>query len=170
VTQFDLTMTVVASEGGRLAGTLSYRTDLFDAATIDRMLGHYRTLLQAVVDDPGRRIASLPLLTDSERQQVLTEWNGTPGTIDPSSWPTASSRRRPTRTPEAVALTLEGDLADPTANSTRRPTRVDASPACPGAWGPEVLVGFCVERSPAMLVGLLGVLKGRRAYSAARPD
>ncbi len=75
--QFDLTMTVVAAEDGTLAASLSYRTDLFDASTIERMLDHYRTLLEAVADDPNRPVAALPMLTDAERRQSLADWNAT---------------------------------------------------------------------------------------------
>ena len=54
-----------------------YNTDLFASATIERWLGHYRVLLQAVVENPEQRIGNLAPLTEAERQQFLLDWNGT---------------------------------------------------------------------------------------------
>ena len=54
-----------------------YNTDLFEAATIARMLGHFQILLEAMVADPEQRLSDLPLLTEAERQQLLVEWNDT---------------------------------------------------------------------------------------------
>ena len=168
VTQFDLTMTVVASEGGTLAGTLSYSTDLFDAATIDRMLGHYRTLIEAVVDDPGRPIADLPILTEAERQRVLVEWNETAGEDSTHELAHRLFEAQVARTPEAVALTFEGR------SLTYRELETQANRVAHRlrglGVGPDVLVGLCVERSPEMLVGLLGVLKAGGAYVPLDPD
>src|SRR6185503_9204454 len=74
-TQFDLILNMQEAEG-KLSGALHYNTDLFEAATIKRMLGHFQTLLAAVVADPGQRLSRLPLLTETEEQQ-LVEWNHT---------------------------------------------------------------------------------------------
>ena len=60
-----------------MTAQLEYNTDLFDADTIKRMLGHYGVLLEAIVAGPERRLAELPLLTTAERQQILQEWNET---------------------------------------------------------------------------------------------
>ena len=70
VARFDLSLSIRESEQG-LNATLLYNTDLFDAATITRMLEHYHTLLQSVVADPDRRISALPILAEAERQQLL---------------------------------------------------------------------------------------------------
>ena len=75
---FDLTM-MTAREGDRLCVALEYSTDLFKASTIDRMAASFRNLLEAIVADPGRRIADLPLLSESERHQVLGEWAASAG-------------------------------------------------------------------------------------------
>ena len=62
---------------GHLRGTVVYSTDLFDAATIERMVGHFQTLLNGIVADPDSKIARLPLLTGPERRQLLVDWNDT---------------------------------------------------------------------------------------------
>src|SRR5262249_17747048 len=73
---FDLTLTLVDTQQG-LQGAVDYNTDLFTAATIERMVGHFQTLLEGIVAHPERRLSALPLLTAAERQQVLVEWNAT---------------------------------------------------------------------------------------------
>ena len=62
---------------GNLRGTIVYSTDLFDAATIERLVGHFQTLLEGIVADPDVKIVPLPLLTDAERHRLLVEWNDT---------------------------------------------------------------------------------------------
>src|SRR5262249_19792354 len=59
--KFDLTLSL-SDANKALAGEMEYNTDLFDASTIDRMLGHFETLLEAIAEDPSLPISSLPLL------------------------------------------------------------------------------------------------------------
>jgi non-ribosomal peptide synthetase component F len=94
---FDLTLLLEAS-GEVLKGLVEYNTDLFDQATIDRLIGHFGTLLAGIVQDPDRRPSELPLLAQAEQRQ-LAEWNATSalyaheqcmpssGTTTPSSGP-----------------------------------------------------------------------------------
>src|SRR5262249_54865003 len=72
--RFDLILTANVA-GDRLVLECDYNTDLFDAATVQRLLGHYRTLLQAAVAAPEGEMARLPLLTASEQQTQLRTWN-----------------------------------------------------------------------------------------------
>ncbi|MDX2089328.1 MAG: condensation domain-containing protein, partial [Kofleriaceae bacterium] len=76
VAKFELTLTITEGPDG-IACAIEFNTKLFDAATIERMIGHYATLLAGIVADPARRIGELPLLTAAERQQMLVEWNAT---------------------------------------------------------------------------------------------
>ena len=73
---FDLSL-VMVEEAKSLKGTFEYDTDLFDGATISRMIGHFKTLLESIVADPGTPISRLALLTSSERDRLLVEWNNT---------------------------------------------------------------------------------------------
>ena len=70
--KFDLSV-YVWEEANRLTGVFEYNTDLFEAATIDRMVGHFQTLLEAIVAAPDRSIATLPILPAAERQQLLLD-------------------------------------------------------------------------------------------------
>ena len=74
--KFDLSLTVTDRQGD-LRASLNYNTDLFDAATIARMLAHFQTLLEGIVANPDQRISELPLLTEAEKHQLLVEWNDT---------------------------------------------------------------------------------------------
>src|SRR5205823_7056345 len=74
--KFELTLSLQNTKQGLLT-TVEYNTDLFDPATIARMLGHFQTLLEGMITDPEQRLADLPLLTAGEKQQLLVEWNNT---------------------------------------------------------------------------------------------
>src|SRR5207248_382938 len=75
-TKFDLTLSLTDSENG-LEGLFEYSTDLFDRATIIRLLGHYERLLQAIVANPQERISRYELLSGDELRQILVDWNRT---------------------------------------------------------------------------------------------
>ena len=94
-------------EAGSLSGVLEYRTDLFEAATITRLQGHYQTVLAGIVAHPEQRLADVPLLTASERQHLLRAWNQTR-----RDYPRNQSLHRlfeaqVERTPEAVAWSVD---------------------------------------------------------------
>ena len=74
--KFDLTLELEETPEG-LSGWFEYSTELFDAATIARMAGHFQTLLEGIVADPEQRVATLPLLPADERRRLLIEWNDT---------------------------------------------------------------------------------------------
>ena len=78
---------------------MEYNTDLFDAATITRLLGHFQTLLEGIVADPEQRLSALPLLTAAERQQLLVEWNDTTRAYPRGSASTSCLRPRWSRRP-----------------------------------------------------------------------
>ena len=75
-TQFDLTL-IMFESGEGINGTIEYSTDLLDSATINRMLGHFETLLESIVANPDQRLSELSLLKTTERHQLLVAWNDT---------------------------------------------------------------------------------------------
>ncbi|MBD0319020.1 MAG: amino acid adenylation domain-containing protein, partial [Gemmatimonadetes bacterium] len=101
--KFDLTLSVTAGEGG-LACNLEYNTDLFDAGTIGRMAEHFRVLLEGAVADPAQPIASLPLLTAGEREQLLTTWNETETEYPADRCVHQLFEEQAARTPNATAI------------------------------------------------------------------
>ena len=100
--KFELSLCLRESEQ-ELSGYLEYNTDLFEGSTIERFMGHFLTALEAVVADPGQRIADLPLLTGTELQQMLVEWNATAAPYPLESCFHRLFEEQVKRTPEAVA-------------------------------------------------------------------
>ncbi|HEU4561404.1 MAG TPA: condensation domain-containing protein, partial [Longimicrobium sp.] len=105
---FDLLL-LMSEHGGAVRGTLDYRTSLFDAATMDRLLGHYRMLLEAVAADPSRRVSALPLLAPDERRRVVAEWNATAAEYPAEACIHHLFARTAARTPDAPAVVFAGE-------------------------------------------------------------
>ena len=165
--QFDLSLEMMEVRGS-LLGKLKYNTDLFEAETIERMAGHFQTLLEGIVVDPSRRLSELPLLTAAEREQMLVEWNKTGREYRSNQGPAQLFEAQVKRTPEAVAV-VYGDRHLTYAELNRRANRSAHYLKRLGV-GPDVLVGICLERSLDMMVGLLGILKAGGAYLPLDPE
>lgn len=145
-----------------------YSTDLFDAATIERLAGHLLVVLDAIARDPHARVATLPLLTPAEAQE-LSGWNqATQRELPPERTLAALIQAQVERSPEAPALAfgtrvLSYRELDRRANALAHQLR--AAGVTPGA-----LVGLYVERSVEMLIGLLAILKAGGAYVPLDPS
>jgi amino acid adenylation domain-containing protein len=168
--RFDLAMHVWQSalRGEDLRGTVAYSTDLFDGATIERLVGHFVTLLQGIVADPDQRISALPLLTEAERQQLLVTWNDTAVAYPRDRCVHQLFEEQVERTPAAVAVVCEDQQLtyrelNERANQLARHLRGLGV-------GPDKLVGLGVDRSLEMLVGLLGILKAGGAFVPLDPE
>ena len=153
---------------GQLKGVVEYNADLFDRATIDRMLGHYVRLLEGVVADTGQRVSQLPLLGEEERRQLLVGWNETASDYPRERCVHELFEEQVERTPERVAVEFEGEQLG-YRELNRRANQVANYLRKKGV-GPEVRVGICVERSWEMVVGLLGILKAGGAYVPLDPS
>jgi amino acid adenylation domain-containing protein/non-ribosomal peptide synthase protein (TIGR01720 family) len=163
--KFDLTLEITAENG--FAGSVEFRRDLFDAATIDRLAGNFATLLAGAVAAPERRLSELPLLTGEEQRQ-LAAWGTRQQAAPPEGGLHERFERWAERTPQAVAV-VSGDRSLTYGELNGRATRLAQALRRRGV-GPEVLVGLCAERSPELLVGILGVLKAGGAYLPLDPD
>jgi len=164
---FDITLSMEQHPEG-LRGYWEYNTDLFDAATIERMMGHFQTLLGAIAANPEGRVGELRLLTAAERHQLLVEWNDTFAEYPQDKCIHQLFEEQVERTPDAVAVVFEEERL------TYRELNAKANQLAHYLQslgvGPEVLVGICVERSIEMIVGLLGILKAGGAYLPLDPD
>ena len=164
--KFDLSLSMVDTEQG-LIGSLEYNTDLFDAGTINRMLGHFQTLLEGIVANPEQQLSDLPLLTAAQRHQLLVEWNDTQADYPLDVCIHQLFAAQVERSPDAVAVVFEDEQL------TYRELNCRANQLAHHLQklgvGPEVLVGICVERSVKMVVGLLGILKAGGAYVPLDP-
>ncbi|MCP4657026.1 MAG: AMP-binding protein, partial [bacterium] len=171
--KFDLTLALVEDEG-RLHGAAEYGTDLFDAVTIRRLLGHFHTVLEAVVGDPERRHSQLPLLGAAEAQQLLREWTGSPGPYPRDAPIHALFEDRVAAAPEAVAVVLAGSEPPRQVSYRERNRQANRLAHYLRARGvgraPEVCVGLCVERSLEMVVAILGILKAGGVFVPLDPS
>ena len=165
--KFDLTAQRDGDRDGACGHRSSTATDLFDAATIERLAGHFERLLAgAVAADPARPVAALPLLSAGERAAARASGTTRRWPIRPTACSTSWSRRRSTRTPDGGGrASFDGPRAH--LPRARRPRQPLWRGGC-GRWasGPEVLVGVCVERSLEMVVALLAC--SRRAAPTCR--
>ncbi|MEH2133322.1 MAG: amino acid adenylation domain-containing protein [Nostoc sp.] len=165
--KFDLTLSMENTPGG-LFGWWEYNTDLFDSSTIERMTGHFVTLLEAVVANPNERISQLPMLTASEQQQLLVEWNDTAVDYPQDKCIHQLFEEQVQRTPDAVAVVFENQQLTYHELNCRANQLAHYLQSL--GVGADVLVGICVERSLEMIVGLLGILKAGGAYVPLDPE
>ncbi|MEG4999076.1 amino acid adenylation domain-containing protein [Microcoleus sp. B4-D4] len=163
--KFDLYLELDERPSG-IIGRLEYNTDLFDAATITRMLGNFQTLLESIVANPEQKISELPLLTEFERQQ-LAAWNHTETDYRKDACIHQLFEEQVELTPDAIALVFEDEQL--TYQELNQRANQLAYHLRNLGVGPEVLVGICVERSLEMVVGLLGILKAGGAYVPLDP-
>ncbi|VVN21638.1 Linear gramicidin synthase subunit D [Pseudomonas fluorescens] len=164
--QLDLTLGTYESSDG-LSAELTYATDLFEPATIERLARHWQNLLQGIVADPGRRIGELPLLDRGEQSEMLQDWHRV---IERSAQAPCVHQRiaaQAERTPEAIAL-IVGEQRLTYAQLDARANQL-AHKLVDAGVGPDRLVGIAVERSVEMIVGLLAILKAGGAYVPLDP-
>ena len=159
--KFDLSLILEDRPEG-LRGRFEYSTELFDEATIARMVAHWQTLLTSIVTNPEQRLSELALLTAPERQQLLLDWNATSTPYPSDQCVHQVFEQQAERHPDAVALLL-GDASMTYAELNRRANQVAHALQRLGV-GPEVLVGIGMERSFELVIGLLGILKAGAAY------
>ncbi|HEX6288074.1 MAG TPA: amino acid adenylation domain-containing protein [Herpetosiphonaceae bacterium] len=164
---FDLTLEVAERPDG-LYGYFAYNTDLFAPDTIERMAGHFQTLLESIVAAPDQRIADLPLLSTAERERLLVEWNATARDFPQASCIHDLFEAQATRTPDAPAAVF----ADQQLTYAQLSERVSALAQHLRRLGvgPDVLVGVSVDRSLDMIVGVLAVLTAGGAYIPLDPS
>jgi non-ribosomal peptide synthetase component F len=99
----DLTL-IMAERDGALGGLFQYGTDLFDAPTIARLVGCFRTVIEGAVAGPGRTVAELPLLAEDERRRIVSTWNDTARAYPAGETVTGLFEAQADRSPSALAL------------------------------------------------------------------
>jgi amino acid adenylation domain-containing protein len=164
--KFDLTIHLAENAEG-LLGLCEYSTDLFEETTIARFLEHYRTLLEAVAEDPSLRLSRLPLLTANERTQILGEWNATVADYPRQNCLHHLFEEQAARSPAAVACVYDGqELSYRALNEAAN--RLAHELKARGI-GPGERVAIFTGRSLEMMVGLLGIQKSGAAYVPVDP-
>src|SRR5436305_7836921 len=161
VAKFDLAVHFEDTEQG-VVGVFTYNISLFDSDTIERMIGHFQTLLTGIVADSACPIAGLPLLTPTERQRLLYEWNATRLPVPEKTCIHDLIQAQSECTPHAIAVIFE-QMHFTFAALEQRAQQLGHYLQSLGV-GPDVLVGVYLERSVEMIVALLGILKAGGAY------
>jgi len=164
--KFDLTLQCIES-AGCLECFFEYNTDLFEAATVRRMAGHFSQLLDAIADNAQTQVAQLPMMSKAEEHLLLQAWNDTARDNGPETNVVQSFEEQAARTPDAIALACAGTRLsyqefNARANQLAHHLRKSGV-------GPESLVGICVDRSEHMLIGILAILKAGGAYVPLDP-
>ncbi|MFO0762663.1 MAG: non-ribosomal peptide synthase/polyketide synthase, partial [Byssovorax sp.] len=165
--KFDLTLTMTEGHKG-LSGSLEYATDLFDAATIDRIIQSFVTLLEGIARKPAALVSELPLLADAERRKILTAWNDTAVSMPVGTLVTDLYQAAVDRSPDAIAVRF-GDESISYRTLDERVNRLAHALIDLGV-GPDRLVGVCMERSIEVVVAMLAVLVAGGAYVPLDPS
>jgi amino acid adenylation domain-containing protein len=165
--QFDLSL-VLGESDGRITGSLTFATSLYERATVERYAGYLRRVLEQMAADDARPVDRLALLPAEERRLVVEEWNRTEAAHPPGACIHQRFQAQVERTPHAAAVAF-GDAALSYAELNRRANRLAHHLRALGV-GPDARVGLCVERGLEMVVGLLAVLKAGGAYVPLDPD
>ncbi|MFH8369395.1 non-ribosomal peptide synthase/polyketide synthase [Streptomyces sp. NPDC018031] len=164
---FDLAFDFVERDGGGLTGHLEYDTGLFDADTAERLAARLGLLLEAVAEDPGRQTGALPLMTATERHQVLREWQGAPLPVPDTTFP-ALFEAQAARSPRATALVARDTTLDFAALEDRA-NRLAHHLIALGV-GPERVVALRLPRTSDLPVALLAVLKAGGTLLCLDPE
>ncbi|ACB52398.1 peptide synthetase [Crocosphaera subtropica ATCC 51142] len=165
-TKFDMTWHLVERETGLLA-VVEYSLDLFEAEMIARMLGHFQVLLRDIISKPQAHISELSLLTEKEEKQLLLEWNKTETKQLENIFISQLFEAQVEKTPNNIAVTsAQQQLTYRELNS--KANQLAHYLQTLGV-KPEVKVGILMERSPDLLIAILGVLKAGSAYVPIDP-
>jgi amino acid adenylation domain-containing protein len=161
-------LTAVVAPGPRLFLGLSYDWRRFDGVAIRRMLGHWQTLLEGMAARPNAQLRDVPMLTDAERRTLLVEWNRTEADFPRDRCIHELFAEQAAQTPHALAV-VAADQQLTYSKLEQRANQLANALRLKGV-RPEVRVGVCLERSPDLIVGLLGVLKAGGAYVPLDPS
>ncbi len=165
--QSDLEMAFEEGDG-TVEGMLRFNKDLFERSTVERMVGHFLTILDGIAADPDRRVFELPWLTEAERRLVLDDWNATRADFPTGLCLHRLFERQAALEPRAIAVCGDGrrlsyaELEIMSNRLAHRMRRLGAGPGTP--------VALYFVRSPEMIGGILGTLKSGSAYVPLDPN
>ena len=164
--KFDITLNLEEGKDG-LLGMFEYNTDLFDRDTIHRMVNHFERILETLVEHPHLRISELPLLSESEHDLILQQWNHRGEAYEYNDTIHRRFEQQAERTPHRVAVSMGAEALtyrelNERSNHLAHYLRAQGVVA-------DQLVGISLERSLEMVIAILGVLKAGGAYVPIDP-
>jgi amino acid adenylation domain-containing protein len=163
--KLDLELHFWQSPAG-LEAQITYGTDLYDRVAILRMAGHLQTLLEGIINNPHQKLAELPILTATERQQLLVSWNNTQQNY-PDKCIQQIFEEQVNNNPSAIALVHNNEQI--TYQQLNEQSNQLAHYLQNLGVVPDVLVGICLEKSPLIIVAILAILKAGGAYLPIDP-
>lgn len=166
VAKFDLTLFVVEGRE-EMTAAIEYASDLFDAATIERMLGSYEAVLRSIVANSDQRVDQLALLDPSQRRQVLVDWNDADAPYPTDRCIHALIEDAAVKAPHAPAVIGPGGQLSYAELDGRAEQLAHYLRSCGVRDGAPV--GLCVQRSLEMIIGIVGILKAGGAYVPLDP-
>jgi len=164
--EFELTLSMNETPDG-LVGALQYNADLFKAATIERLMDNFRTLIAGMIANPDQRISQIALISEEEQQKIVYNFNDTKIDYPLDQCIHHLIEAQVALTPQQIAVVAGNscltyqELNDKANQLAHHLQKIGV--------GPDMLVGICVERSLEMIVGLLGILKTGAAYVPLDP-
>src|SRR5690349_8262013 len=164
--KFDLTLAMRETDEG-LRGIFEYNTDLFDAASVQRMAAHFENLLTAIVEDPQQQLSALRIVTGDERRNLLSDWAETERSVLDVECAHVAFEKQAAARPEAEAVRC-GSTTLTYRELNQRSNQLANFLRSVGVQ-PDVPVALCLSRSEAMVVAILGVLKAGGAYVPLDP-
>lgn len=157
-----------------IRGVMVYSTDLFEPATITRMLKDFQTLLSGIVANPNQRIAHLPLLNAQKLHQLLVEWNNTQVDYPQDKCIHQLFENQVKQHPDSIAIIFENVETQVIASLTYGELNIRSNKLAHHLQkmgvNSQVLVGICISQSPEMIIGLLGILKAGGTYVPLDPS
>jgi amino acid adenylation domain-containing protein/non-ribosomal peptide synthase protein (TIGR01720 family) len=161
MTQFDLSMTITQING-KMDASIEYCTDLYKTGSIRRMVQHYLELLKSIVQNPDKEVGGLRMLSYTEQNQILREFNTTATAYPQDKLVTELFETQAAASPQKIALSFENEQIsyqelNAKSNQLAHYLRQRGAKA-------EMLIPICLERGPKMIIGILGILKSGAAY------
>ncbi|MEO6695101.1 MAG: amino acid adenylation domain-containing protein, partial [Ignavibacteria bacterium] len=155
-------LTILVAPGSELTIHISYETDKFDKTFIEQILKNFETLLENFSNKPFGTISDLSIITDEEKNKVLSDWNNTNKEFPSEKCVQEFFEEQLLKIPNSVAVEF-GNIKLTYQELNMRANQVANYLIKFGA-GPDVIIGICIERSLEMIIGLLGILKSGSAY------
>ncbi|MGD9900399.1 MAG: amino acid adenylation domain-containing protein, partial [Calditrichaceae bacterium] len=165
--KFDLTLFMLEDDD-RISGAMEYNTDIFDESTIDLILTHFQNLLESIALNPAEKISRLNMISEKERYNLLTSWNGIEKSLTPDLPVHRIFEEQALRTPDQIALEIGAtrlSYKELNEESNRLAHYLQGL-----GIGPDCLAGICMERSAEMIISILGILKSGGAYVPIDPS
>ena len=168
---FDLTLSLTEIEG-ELEGRMEYNKNLFDASTIQRLAGNFHVLLRSVLETPEQPVSLLNILTNEQREQVISEWNRTERDYPEGKTLSGLFRQQCRITPDGIAVSGAAGPGITQVSYRHLHDRVSHLSYVLKRHGvvPGTVVGIMAERSVQMVIGLLAILEAGGAYMPLDPD